>query len=55
MNKKIALALVTLSILLSACTTALPGGHSVTVRMPHNDCNVAACTSETTTEILSVR
>lgn len=54
MKKKLALALISLSILLSACTSTL-GDKTITVTLPHNDCGTIACTTETQTEIISVR
>lgn len=54
MKKRIVLALVSLSLLMSACTASF-GKHSVTVTMPHNDCGNVACTTESTTEVISVR
>lgn len=54
MKKKLVLALVSLSLLLSACTKTF-GGHSVTVTMPHNDCSSSFCLTETETEIISVK
>lgn len=44
MNKKIAVVVITIAMLLSACTKSF-GGHSVTVNVPSNGCNNVACTS----------
>lgn len=53
--RKIALlTLIAMSIFMSACTKTL-GGHSVTVNMPKNDCGVVACSTESQTEIISIR
>lgn len=44
MNKKLALIVITIAMLLSACTKSF-GGHSVTVNVPTNGCGVTACTT----------
>ncbi len=42
-KSKITLVLISIALLMSACTQSF-GGHSVTVVAPHNNCNVTACT-----------
>ena len=56
LRKALVITVCTIAMLMSACTkTVSAGGHSVTVTMPHNSCNIVACTSEQTTTILSVK